>query len=112
MIFFYYCSSRRDREPVPQVTIMPVGLPSTLEIRPVPLDTNRAQAHAQDLTRGLQENLLRSQRHSLPRSQLDVLRERRHVDITRESTRAHIDVSRVQDSGRGYERSRSHYSGM
>lgn len=95
---------------------MPVGLPSTLEIRPVPLDANRTQAHAQDLTRGLHENLLRNQRQTLSRSQLDLLRERRHVDITtrsQEGTRSHLDISRIQDTGtRGYDRSRSHFSGI
>lgn len=94
---------------------MPVGLPPTLEIRPVPLDTNRTQAHAQDLTRGLHENLLRSQRQGMSRNQLEILRERRHIDImarSQESVRSHLDITRVQESGsRGYDRSRSHYAG-
>lgn len=95
---------------------MPVGLPPTLEIRPVPMDTSRSQVHAQDLTRDLHESLLRSQRQGLSRSQLDVLRERRHIDIMPrplESPRSHLDITRVQDnSSRVYDRSRSHFTGI
>lgn len=94
---------------------MPVGLPPTLEIRPVPLDTNRTQAHAQDLTRGIHENLLRNQRQGMSRSQLEILRERRHIDILtrgQDVSRSHLDITRVPESGsRGFERSRGHYSG-